>query len=197
MSPSKWSLKDKRKIVNTFFGYWYLWVSLLFVYIFETPSQAPDISWIIPIFLRQHPLLVVLLSFLFVFIILPNWILYPILWKKGSRLVNEKNYPKKYFETTRSANNAILVIVGLVMGLFKFTGRVTSFHESRMLMLLFLSAFSGMVAIIAQITPAIKPACQRGEVKAYPLTVRIMFSATYFQIVFGVLGLFEAYLSLV
>jgi len=152
---------------------------------------------LVPALLVEFPLLTVLGLFLIFFLLVPNWVLYPILKHMRSRWVTEEDCPERYFETIKSANATLLVIVGFLVGFFQFSGHVAGIHQTTMVTLLFMSAFSGLVATIDQITPSIKPSGIAGMVKALPLTRHLTFVATYYQVVFLVLGFLEAYLSLV
>jgi hypothetical protein len=195
-------MKVKRKLwsglLKTCLGIvfrWYIWLSVILVYLFESPPKLAIKQNFIFQFFTNHPLLAVLLAFLFWFIVLPNNVLFHVANRFFPPAVTKKNYPKRYFDTMLTANNVLLALVGITFGLFKFSPGQIGVAESRTIVLLFVSGFSGLVAIISQITPTLQENTG-GHITAFPLTKHIMFVATYFQVVLLILSLYEAYISL-
>lgn len=184
-----------RSAVRSLASSWYVWLSIVVVYLFESP---PSLQFFaknpVILFFGVHQLLAVLLSFLVLMLLVPNFILYQAFSRWSPKWITPIKYPKRYFDTIQTANNVLLAIVGIVLGLFKLSPGQVSFAEYRTVVLLFASGFSGLIAIISQITPQLRET-KSGRLWALPLTKHIVFVATYFQVIFLVVGLSEAYLS--
>lgn len=159
-------------------------------------------------FLTDYYLLVIVGGFIFFFILLPNYILGPLvdkMAKSQSRCFNKYfikggetilKIPEKYLERIHFANNILIGIVGVTLGLFKLAGSANiGPHESRMVILLMLSLFFGVVAVIYQITPKAEPD-GRGYVCLPKITRHLAYSMTFLQVTLAIGGYSEAALSL-
>jgi len=179
---------------------WYVWLSIIIVLLVQKPEFFFFLKSTIPSsilsLVSEYYLLFSVVGFLGYWALF-NYLVPLVL--KNSRwkdFLADKQYPKRYFDALRFSNNVIVAIVGITLGMFKLSGMVISVHESRMLTLLILSILFGLIAVITQITPRIKP-CSKGYVSAPQLTRHMVYSATFLQVMFVVTGYFEAYVVFV
>ena len=132
--------------------------------------------------------------FLLVFVGFPNYLL-PWLWKSGKETVN---LPKRYYDSLRTANLAIITVTGITLGIFGFSGQTPGLHLQMMFGLLLVSLVCGLLSVLWQITPNVKAASGSSEeISAPKITREIIFGSTFLQIATAFAGYVEASLAII